>query len=152
MLTKAYLLIRDGDIMGAVCDQLSWLILWTGLFLMPFVPGSIGKDIALMGAAIIVLFGGRDKKGIVSRLIGGVLSLYNISGYLSDLLSYSRIFALGVATGVIAMVINTVAQMLIAAGPVGTARRCGRSCRRSFLQYHHQHPGCFCSQLPAAVH
>lgn len=88
---------------------------------MPFVPGSIGKDIALFGAAIIVLFGGRDKKGIVSRLIGGVLSLYNISGYLSDLLSYSRIFALGLATGVIAMVINTVAQMLIAAGPVGTA-------------------------------
>lgn len=121
MLTKAYLLIRDGDIMGAVCDQFSWLILFTGLFLMPFVPGSIGKDIALLGAAIIVLFGGRDKKGIVSRLIGGVLSLYNISGYLSDLLSYSRIFALGLATGVIAMVINTVAQMLIAAGPVGTA-------------------------------
>lgn len=57
----------------------------------------------------------------MSRLIGGVLSLYNISGYLSDLLSYSRIFALGLATGVIAMVINTVAQMLIAAGPVGTA-------------------------------
>ena len=102
MLTKAYLLIRDGDIMGAVCDQFSWLILFTGLFLMPFVPGSIGKDIALLGAAIIVLFGGRDKKGIVSRLIGGVLSLYNISGYLSDLLSYSRIFALGLATGVIA--------------------------------------------------
>lgn len=43
MLTKAYLLIRDGDIMGAVCDQFSWLILFTGLFLMPFVPGSIGK-------------------------------------------------------------------------------------------------------------
>ena len=57
----------------------------------------------------------------MSRLIGGVLSLYTISGYLSDLLSYSRIFALGLATGVIAMVINTVAQMLIAAGPVGTA-------------------------------
>lgn len=31
MLTKAYLLIRDGDIMGAVCDQFSWLILFTGL-------------------------------------------------------------------------------------------------------------------------
>ena len=52
--------------------------------------------------------------------MGGLLSLYNISGYMSDLLSYSRIFALGLATGVIAMVINTIAQMLLEAGPVGT--------------------------------
>lgn len=119
MLIKTKMLLRDGDVMGAVCDQISWLIMFLGFFLMALVPGPIGKHLAWLGAGIIVLFGGRDRKGIISRLIGGLLSLYNISGYLSDLLSYSRIFALGLATGVIAMVINTVAQMLWSAGPVG---------------------------------
>lgn len=119
MLLKTKMLLRDGDVMGAVCDQISWLIMFLGFFLMALVPGPIGKYLAWLGAGIIVLFGGRDRKGIISRLIGGLLSLYNISGYLSDLLSYSRIFALGLATGVIAMVINTVAQMLWSAGPVG---------------------------------
>lgn len=119
MLVKIYMLLRDGDVMGAVCDQISWLIMFLGFFLMALVPGPIGKYLAWLGAGIIILFGGREKKGIVSRLLGGLLTLYNISGYLSDLLSYSRIFALGLATGVIAMVINTVAQMLWSAGPVG---------------------------------
>jgi V/A-type H+-transporting ATPase subunit I len=121
MLTKAYMLLRDGDILSAVADEISWLIMFAGFFCMAVVPGPVGKYLALLGAGIIVLFGGRDKKGIVSRLMGGLLSLYNISGYLSDLLSYSRIFALGLATGVIGMVINTVAGMLAEAGPVGTA-------------------------------
>lgn len=119
MLVKVYMLLRDGDVMGAVCDQISWLIMFLGFFLMALVPGPIGKYLAWLGAGVIILFGGREKKGIVSRLLGGLLTLYNISGYLSDLLSYSRIFALGLATGVIAMVINTVAQMLWSAGPVG---------------------------------
>jgi len=119
MLVKVYMMFREGDVMGAVCDQISWLIMFAGFFAMALVPGPLGKYLALLGAGIIILFGGREKKGIVSRLIGGLLSLYNISGYLSDLLSYSRIFALGLATGVIGMVINTVAQMLMEAGPVG---------------------------------
>ena len=65
--------------------------------------------------------GGREKKGLARKFFGGLLSLYNISGYLSDLLSYSRLFALGLATGVIAMVINTIASMLWQAGPIGMA-------------------------------
>ena len=105
--------------LGAICDEVSWLIMFAGFFAMALVPGPLGKCLAILGAAIIILFGGREKKGIVNRLLGGLLTLYNISGYLSDLLSYSRIFALGLATGVIAMVINTVAQMLWGAGPIG---------------------------------
>lgn len=108
---KMYLEIKRGQVWNAVFDQLSWLILFTGLFLMVFLTeSSIGKYLAIAGAAIIVLTGGRDKRGIVARLISGFLSLYN--SYVSDLLSYSRLFALGLATGVIAAVINTIAQML----------------------------------------
>ena len=40
------------------------------------------------------------------RPIKGVMSLYDITGYLSDVLSYSRILALGLAGGIIANVFN----------------------------------------------
>ncbi|MBQ0108180.1 MAG: V-type ATP synthase subunit I [Phascolarctobacterium sp.] len=116
---KLYSDLKNGDIIGAIADEAAWLVIFAGLAMMAVVPGEIGKYTALFGSAIIVLFGGRAKKGIFSRLMSGVLSLYNISGYLSDLLSYSRLFALGLATGVIAMVINTIAGMLAGAGPVG---------------------------------
>lgn len=116
---KLYSDLKNKDIIGAIADDASWLIIFAGLAMMICVPGEIGKWTALTGAAIIVLFGGRDKKNIFARLMSGVLSLYNISGYLSDLLSYSRLFALGLATGVIAMVINTIAEMLAGAGPIG---------------------------------
>ena len=119
MLFKIYLLAREGDWAGVVFDELSWLTMFAGFLCMAFVPGPIGKYLAIIGAAIIVLFGGRSKKGIINRLLSGLFTLYSISGYLSDILSYSRIFALGLATGVIAMVINTIAKLLMTMGPVG---------------------------------
>ena len=47
----------------------------------------------------------------MGKLSGGLGSLYGISGYLSDVLSYSRLLALGLATGVVANVINTMGAM-----------------------------------------
>ena len=38
--------------------------------------------------------------------------MYNVTGWLSDALSYSRLLALGLATGVIASVINQMGAML----------------------------------------
>jgi len=62
MLFKIYLLARDGDWAGVVFDELSWLIMFAGFLCMAFVSGPIGKYLAITGAAIIVLFGGRSKK------------------------------------------------------------------------------------------
>jgi len=58
------------------------------------------------------LFGGRDSKNPVLRLVKGLLSLYNITAYFSDILSYTRILALVLATSVIAMVFNKLGFML----------------------------------------
>ena len=118
MCIKIYVETKRGNAKGAFLDTGSWLILFAGLFIWgmgtPF-----GKYIAELGAAIIILFGDRENKNIIGRLFGGLYKLYGISGYLSDLLSYSRLSALGLATGVIAMVINTVAELLWKAGPIG---------------------------------
>ena len=68
----------------------------------------IGKIMAKsVGAVGILLTGGRKKKGIFGKLTGGLGSLYGITSYLSDVLSYSRLLALGLATGVVAQVFNT---------------------------------------------
>lgn len=46
------------------------------------------------------------------RLALGAYDIYNITGWLSDVLSYSRLLALGLATGVIASVVNQMGSML----------------------------------------
>ena len=55
---------------------------------------------------------GRSHKNPVLRLALGLYDIYNITGWLSDLLSYSRLLALGLATGVIAQVINQMGSMV----------------------------------------
>lgn len=110
---KAAELIRDGHFWDAVFDEFSWMILLTGLgflFLDPLK--TAGMVMAIGGAAVVLLTAGRDKPTIIGKLTGGLLGLYGISGYFSDILSYSRILALSLATGVIGMVMNLLARMV----------------------------------------
>jgi len=51
-------------------------------------------------------------KGIIIGFIQGILSLYNLVGYMSDILSYSRLLALGLATAIIGMAVNTIAILM----------------------------------------
>ena len=70
------------------------------------------KRQALVGAVLTVLTSGRSSKNIIGKLGGGLYGLYNTaSGYLGDILSYSRLLALGLSTGVIATVINLLGTM-----------------------------------------
>ncbi|MFZ5985676.1 MAG: V-type ATP synthase subunit I [Bacillota bacterium] len=113
MALKAYMLIKDGKPWDALFDIGFWYIFLIGLPMLAAggIIGTIGKYMAIVGAVLLVLTQGRGQKGIVKKLLSGVLSLYNVTGYLSDLLSYSRLLALGLATGVIATVINTVGTL-----------------------------------------
>ena len=69
-------------------------------------------DTYAAGALGILVMSARDKKNPLLRLALGAYDLYNVSGWLSDVLSYSRLLALGLATGVIASVINQMGSML----------------------------------------
>ena len=73
--------------------------------------------LAIVGAVGILLTGGRNKKGF-GKITGGLGSLYGITSYLSDALSYSRLLALGLATGVVAKVVNILGS-LAGSGIVG---------------------------------
>lgn len=125
---KGYMMLRQKDIMAFVCDVVFWYVFLIGLILM-LVPTSIfgslagttivfpawanllAKIMTIGGMVGILLMAGRRAKNPVKRLLLGAYSLYDTTSWLSDLLSYSRLLALGLATGVIAQVINTMAAM-----------------------------------------
>lgn len=72
----------------------------------------VGTIMTLAGTAVILLFSARDTKNPISRLFKGIGALYSITGYFSDILSYTRILALVLATSVIAMVVNKMGFLL----------------------------------------
>lgn len=110
----AYSCIKHRDWAGAIVDNLSWVFIITGLLLMaapslglPAALGIAGKWMAIGFAAVVLLFAGRSKKNVAGRLMSGAGKLYDVTSWLGDVLSYARIFALGLSTGVIGLVLNT---------------------------------------------
>lgn len=109
------MLWKDGKKLDAFCETLPIYILITGV--APLAAGiiidipdwikAVGKPMALVGVVAVILTAGRGSKSILGKLGGGLYGLYNVgSGYLGDILSYSRLLALGLSTGVIASVVN----------------------------------------------
>lgn len=116
----AYMNIKKGDYQEAIFSQFSWALLLIGLGLL-LVPNlaTTGTVMSIIGAAIILLTAGRDKKNIFAKLVSGFGALYGIMGWISDLLSYMRLFGMGLATGVIGMVINKLVGMVFQSGIIG---------------------------------
>ena len=90
-----------------------WILSATQMnIVFPPVLNSLAKGMAIVGALGILVMSARDKKNPILRLALGAYDLYNITGWVSDVLSYSRLLALGLATGVIASVINQMGSMV----------------------------------------
>ena len=116
--TKFYMTWRDGDRFAAICDSGFWFVLLSGVAV--FAGGmalgigilqTIGTVMLIASAAGLILTQGRNQKNPIMKLFGGILSLYDITSYVGDILSYSRLMALGLATGVIASVINVLGSL-----------------------------------------
>lgn len=106
MAVSMYRQIKRGEVMAAICNEGAWYV----VFILIAVGAVTGAwSYALIAAlVVIVLTQGYGKKGIVGKLVGIGGSLYNnITGYFSDILSYSRLMALMLAGAVIAQVFNT---------------------------------------------
>lgn len=115
---KFYICWKQKEYAAALFDTGLWMlmligfaVLAVGMITAPIVM-YIGAGIAILCAVGLILTQGRGKKGIIGKAVGGLASLYDITGYISDLLSYSRLLALGLTTGVMAQVFNMLATML----------------------------------------
>lgn len=111
-----YLLV-GGGIVYLLTMEMTTEMLGLG-FTLPEPVGTISAVCAGIGAVGVLFTAGRDSKNPGKRLLKGIYGLYNVSGYLSDILSYSRLLALGLATGVIASVFNQMGAM-VGGGVVG---------------------------------
>lgn len=101
--------LKRKNYLQSILVQGGWLLLIPALIVYALTKLRIAGILALAGAAGVVFFAA-PRRNPFARFFGGLYSLYDISKYLGDILSYTRLFALGLATGVIAMVVNTLAQ------------------------------------------
>lgn len=117
---RFYNLCKHKDFLGAICDVIPVYIFVTGFaivgknFIEPVSENvrETGIRLLVIGAVQIILTAGRSAKNIFGKLGGGFYGLYNTTtGYLGDILSYSRLLALNLVTGVIAIVVNLLASM-----------------------------------------
>ncbi len=125
---KGYEYLKNKDIVGCISDVIAWYLFLTGLIFMLLptqifasiaqmtfnFPGwfnTLAKVMTIVGMVTIILMSGRANKNWGLRIALGAYDIYGVTGWLSDVLSYSRLLALGLATGVIASVINSMATM-----------------------------------------
>ena len=99
---------KDGHIMDGVWDEGSWWVIFIGAALAILKIGNIGKwpVVLIAGCVMLVIGSTRNAKGFgkLGALIGAI---YNgVTGYFSDIMSYSRLMALMLAGSIIASVFN----------------------------------------------
>ena len=96
--------LKNGEVMDAVWEELTWWIVFAGAALAIL---GVTNIVLIVGGVMVVVGSGWNAKGFgkVTAIFG---SLYNhVTGYFGDILSYSRLMALMLAGSVIAQVFNT---------------------------------------------
>jgi V/A-type H+/Na+-transporting ATPase subunit I len=66
---------------------------------------------AWLGVAMILLLND-PKANILTRIGKGIWDLYGLTGIFGDLLSYIRLFALGIASAILGFVVNDIALQM----------------------------------------
>ena len=116
---KFYMFWKGGKKLDALFDIGLWWVVFAGLLCLVagyqintgFPLSTVGGAVAIAGAAGLVLTQGRDSPSLGGKILGGLGSLYGITGYFSDVLSYCRLMALGLVTGIIGTVFNAIGNL-----------------------------------------
>ncbi len=120
--------IKAGRWADVIWNQGFWLLFLTSVILI------LGKEAfglsnyaKLLNYLLLIAIGGvvisatRGKKGILKKLLaipGGLYNIYGSIGFFSDILSYSRLMALGLSGGVMGGIMNQLAGLVIESLPV----------------------------------
>ena len=125
------------EIAKGVLSDFGWVVIFLGLLcLFPAilvylgaieggekwfdVAAKIGMYTAIVGAVMMIAGGAVGKKNPIKAVGGSLGSVYGAINVVSDLLSYSRLFGLGLTTGVIGLVMNKLGMIIVdMIGPVG---------------------------------
>ena len=105
---------KNGEGLSALFDEGAWWLILIGAALMALGIGSVGGvPVVLVLGAVLLAVGQFVMKGsFTGGLMGLFGGIYNgVTGYFSDILSYSRLMALMLSGSVIASVFNTLGAM-----------------------------------------
>ena len=139
MAVNMVLTWKGGKKIEALCENIPYWVMFAGVDMMAPLAAAgmissdplpaqtqallenlsgIGMYVMIAGIAMILFLKGVGQKTFFSWIIKGLGGLYSLISFASDLLSYSRILALGLVASVSAQVINMLTS-LGASGPVG---------------------------------
>ena len=114
--------------LDAISGTLSWYFMLLGLALafgsslikaiaIPSWVSTVGYVLLGAGVLLLMISGALHKKG-ASKVSGAFARLYDIINFFSDLMSYTRIFGLGLASAVIGMVFNEIGALMMNMIPI----------------------------------
>ena len=121
-------LFKQKKPLSAISGTFSWYFMLIGLALafgssliksvtIPSWVKTVGYVLLGVGVFLLMLSGALHKKG-AAKISGALASLYDIVNFFSDLMSYTRIFGLGLASAVIGMVFNEIGALMMNMIPV----------------------------------
>ncbi len=109
----------------AILDNFSWFLfilsILSYLAAVTMAPAYETPALGFLIAMVLFLVAtqGRAKQNPIMKILSGILSLYGLVNYLGDVLSYSRLFALGLATTIVAILARTLAELFGGAPYIG---------------------------------
>lgn len=117
---KAYLLFRDKDVLGAISDGVGWIVIFVGLIILILASmvfpnaflATLGKGVAIGGVMAILIASSLSATNKAAGFGIGLYNLYGITGYVGDIVSYTRLMALGVSGASIALAFNMIIDFL----------------------------------------
>jgi len=127
MLLKIYSDARNDALIDGLLDQGPWLLVFTlGILYVGVLTDYVGfvttdtiVKLLYVAVALVAVASGRKGKTLFGMITAALLALYNSIGYFSDILSYSRLLALGLATTALAFAVNLIAEIVSGTPVVG---------------------------------
>ncbi|MDT8316829.1 MAG: V-type ATPase 116kDa subunit family protein [bacterium] len=110
MMIGGLIVSAHSDAMGMTSLKVGSLMIGEWLLAASMLSG---KTLLFCGLALLLTFNNLDK-GLLLRLVLGIWEFYGfITGLMGDILSYLRLFALGLAGGLLGNAVNRIAFMII---------------------------------------